>query len=405
MLTLVIRFVLFALVAVLISFASYCSIILAMAEHLSMADSLAERQRATALIPGDATNWIRLAEFQQKYGMEALTAYSRAAKASPLNANAWIGIGLEEELLGHFQLAEQNLLQAARVSREYIPRWTLANYYYRRNDSAHFWPWAKQALTIGVSDLQPIFRMAWALSGDADLISEKAIPDRPLVLAQYLVWLAGAGKLDAAQTISQRLLPQATQDEVPSLQYYCDRQLAEGHFAAAQIAWNGLVARKLLTAEAVPTASGLEDGMFSREPLNTGLDWRTPVLAGVALRSTLPGLRLNFSGRQPEACEPLWQYVSLEPNRLYRINYEYYTSGIPAAAGLSWRVFDAKTAVEFTKDPPSLAHEQPVRESLTFATPAGVSGGRLALTYRRAPGTTRIEGWLQLKQVELHPAN
>ena len=67
-----------------------------------------------------------------------------------LDANAWIGMGLEEELSGNFQAAERYLLHAAAISREYVPRWTLANYYFRRENATRFWPWAKQGSTAGV---------------------------------------------------------------------------------------------------------------------------------------------------------------------------------------------------------------------------------------------------------------
>lgn len=405
MFTLIGRGLQLAGVAGVIIFASYWNFRLAIAERLSTSDSIAQRKRATELVPGDSRNWIRLAEIQQKNGIEALTAFSRAANASPLDAKAWIGMGLEQEISGNFARAEQDLLHAARISREYVPRWTLANYYFRRDDAEHFWPWAKQALQIGAGDLQPIFRMAWSLSQDADRIAAKAIPSRPAALAQYLVWLTATGKLDPADAIASRLLPIADKDDAPALLLYCDRQLGQGHFPAAMTVWNGSIARRLLAGEPIPTSSGIENGAFSREPLNLGFDWHFLPLEGVVLRSTFPGLRVNFSGKEPVIYEIFFQYVPLEPDRRYRLEYEYRTAAILPAAGLTWRVFDPKTALEFTKDPPSLAHEQPVRESLTFNTPHDISGGRLALTYRRAPGTTRIEGWLQLNHVALRPAN
>src|SRR5205085_74993 len=174
------------------------------------------------------------------------------------------------------------------------------------------WPWAKKALEIGAGDLQPIFRMAWSLSHDAGRIAENAIPSRPAALAQYLVWLTTTGRLDPADAIARRLLPLAGKLDAPALLLYCERQVAQGHFPAAVFIWNGSLSRHLLAGETIPAGEGVENGAFSREPLNLGFDWHLQAPEGVLLRSTLPGLRVNFSGKQPEMCEPLFQYVWLE---------------------------------------------------------------------------------------------
>lgn len=404
MFTVIIRTLLPILTIFVTAAGGYWSVRLAWAEYLSTADSIAARKRATELAPGDAQNWIRLALLEQQNGLDASGAFTRAVSASPLDAEAWIGAGLERETSGDLAAAERNFLHAAEISRDYLPRWTLLNYYFRRNDPDHFWPWAKQALTLGAGDLQPIFRMAWSLSGNADQIERNAIPDRREVLSQYLNWLISAGKLDAAQTIWSRLLPLASEQELPSLQHYCNQQLDASHFSSASAAWNGLVSRHLLDAVQLPAAGGVVDGEFTREPLNFGFGWRVPVVEGVVVRALLPGLRVSFSGKQPETCEPVFQYILLEPKRTYRLEYEYFTSDIPENSGLAWRVFDAASGVEFTRDAPGLAQPRPARQSLTFTTPAGVSGGRLALSYRRSPGTTRVEGWLQLQRVALRLA-
>lgn len=322
-----------------------------------------------------------------------------------MDVNAWVGLGLEQELGRNFPAAEKSLLHAAEISREYIPRWTLSNFYFRRNDAAHFQTWARQALTIGSGDLQPVFKMAAALGLSPERISREILPDRPVVLAQYLVWLTSSDKLEAAAHIFSRLIGTAGDDEAPSLLYYCNTQLAKGHVELAKTAWNGIVSRHLTAATEAAEPGGLVNGQFTREPLNSGFDWRVPTLDGLLFRLTFPGLRINFSGKQPETCETLSQYVSLQAGRRYKIAYEYQTAGVPSNSGLSWRVFDAKTGAELTNNPPSLSREQMGWESTTFSTPADSSGGRLALVYRRSLGTTRINGWLQLKQIALQAAD
>jgi len=370
---------------------------------MSMRDSLADREAATNLAPGDAKNWVRLAHFEQQRGLNAGPAYLRAVAASPLSAEAWIGLGLEEELAGDFPAAERHLLHAAEISREYVPRWTLLNYYFRQDDAAHFWPWAKQALILGTGDLQPVFRMAWSLSGDSGQIAREALPARPFVFRQYLSWLTSEGKLDAASEIAPRLLENAQNDDLPSLLYYCDIQLARGQLKPARIVWAGILSRHLLPG--LENSPGLTNPRFEQAPLNSGFDWRFPKLDGLTGRSSATGFRINFTGKQPEACEPLSQYITLEPDRQYKLAYEYRTLGIAADSGLFWRVVDARTGRDLSQNSPNLSRDLPGWDSFTFKAPSHVAGGRLVLTYKRTPGTTRITGWLELRQVTLLAVN
>jgi hypothetical protein len=39
----------------------------------------------------------------------------------------------------------------------FLPRWTLANYYFRHDDLAKFWFWAKQSAAMVYGDAQPLF--------------------------------------------------------------------------------------------------------------------------------------------------------------------------------------------------------------------------------------------------------
>ena len=398
------RFAFLIIITLLSIVASFWSIRVALADSLSERDSLAERQAATVLVPGDSKNWQRLARLQQQQGIASLAAYTRATEVNPLDVSAWIDMGLEQEVNQDPRSAEATLLHAAAISREYVPRWTLLNFYFRRNDPANFWRWARQALGIGYGDMSPIFRMAWALTTNSAQIDREMLPDRPAVLGQYLVWLTSAGKLDDAARIFARLIGKAGKDESAALEYYCNTQLSLGHVGSAKTAWEGMAARHLVPADEAAEDTLLTNGRFTHDLLNTGFDWRKVSIDGVVIRPEFPGLRINLSGKQPEACELISQYVPLDSDRRYELSYQYETSGIAAASGLSWRVVDAKAGTDFTKNPKHLVREQMGWDSITFVTPSDVSGGRLILNYQRTLGTTRISGWLQLKQVALRAA-
>jgi hypothetical protein len=48
-------------------------------------------------------------------------------------------------------------------------------------------------------------------------------------------------------------------------------------------------------------------------------------------------LRLSFSGKQPETCEILSEFVPLAPARKYRLRIRYEANEIGGDTGLNWR--------------------------------------------------------------------
>ena len=51
----------------------------------------------------------------------------------------------------------------------------------------------------------------------------------------------------------------------------------------------------------------------------------------------LPGAhRILFSGKQPESCELLRQFVVLEPGKRYSLRWEARTQGFGSPTGIEW---------------------------------------------------------------------
>ena len=98
---------------------------------------------------------------------------------------------------------------------------------------------------------------------------------------------------------------------------------------------------------------------------------------------------------------PLSQFVPVRENTHYEVQYRYSTSGIADGSGLSWNLefTDVSKPVTITAQIPSV--EKEVSRIVTFDSPPGCHLVRLSLAYRRAPGTTRIEGRIVLRQVRL----
>lgn len=133
---------------------------------------------------------------------ESSTEELRAAlRLNPRLSSAWIQIGLEAETNGKLPEAERDLLQAASVDRQYLPAWTLSNFYFRRGDADKFWPWAERTAAITSDDYRPLLRLADALETSPQQVAARLGGGAPLLRA-YLDILINAHRPDAAQEIA-----------------------------------------------------------------------------------------------------------------------------------------------------------------------------------------------------------
>jgi hypothetical protein len=324
---------------------------------------------------------------------------------NPWDARSWIELGLNAEADGDTTTSLQCLLRAAEVNHEFLPRWTLANYYFRHNDVAMFWSWTKQAAAMVYGDALPLFRLCGKVAEDGQLIDRLEIRN-PGVRAGYLSYLLDQNRVDLIGPVVQRLLAGKREADVPLLLTACERLLAAQRVDQAVEIWN-----RLADAGSVPfrTPAGqgpqlLVNGSFAVPPASLGFDWRLPAVEGVSVsREEEPlGLRFTFSGRQPENCQALEQLVPVRGKTPYQLSFAFRTQGIPTGSGLAWRIADA-AAGAVLKEGPSLASEPETPAHLSFETPAECRLVRLSLSYRRSPGTTRMEGFLVLRNVALQP--
>jgi tetratricopeptide (TPR) repeat protein len=150
-----------------------------------------------------------------------------AVRLNPRLASAWIYLGLDAEADGDLAEAEQDLLQAARVDRQYVPAWTIANFYFRRGDTVNFWPWAAGAASLTFDDYRPLLRLADALETSPQEVVTRLAGGAPLLRA-YLDLLIGAGRLDAAQEIAGLLAGRHDPADRARLADFAARQLSAG---------------------------------------------------------------------------------------------------------------------------------------------------------------------------------
>jgi hypothetical protein len=187
---------------------------------------------------------------------------------------------------------------------------------------------------------------------------------------------------DAVGPVALKLAALGNAADVPLLESACDVLVDSGKVAEARELWKQLGHRQ---------AALLANGDFAAEPGGHGFDWRLARPPGVTDIS-LPGEhRILFSGKQPESCELLRQFVVLEIGKRYSLHWEARTRGLGSPTGVEWRAGTTHGAVEGADDWRG--------GGLDFT--AGAALVPLALTYQRPAGEVRAEGSIEIRNVTL----
>ena len=382
------------------------SLRLGWADYWAGRGGVTDLERAIAITPDQAPYYVRLAaRLALDEPERSIAALRRATALNPADAESWVALGLQLEAVNNLDEAEQCLLRAAEESHLFLPRWVLANFYFRRNNPARFWQWAKASATMVYGDPQPLFRLCGRAAEDGELISRLQIRD-PELQIRYLSYLLDQDRADLAGPAVRAVLDGQRASAVPVLLRTCDQLLDSRRVAEALEIWNRLADARWIPFGPLIPGSGttLTNGDFQSSLGLGGFDWRLPRIEGVsASRETSPpGLRIQFSGRQPESCEPLSQIVPVQENAEYELTFRYRTSGIAPGTGLGWRVSDLRgRIIRGPADNISSAGE--MQQRITFKTPHGTPAVRISFAYDRAIGTTRIEGWIALSGARLTP--
>jgi hypothetical protein len=387
--------------------------------RIGVADSLFRRdtkesvKRAARLWPSNAEFEARLADLDPD---NARIHLRRAVFLNPSRSRSWISLGLQLELHGNPAEGEQCYLKAAQSDRQFLPAWTLANFYFRRNDAARFWPWARNAAQMSYGDLRPLFRLAFEMSDSVDTVFMRMIVPRRSVEHQFLQELLDRN-LDAT-LIAKRILSNAGAEDVRPLLAWTNRLIETQRVPEARQLWNALGAKGLIpyhrtalirsrgkigsseladesvcpTGACEPIFSGiLTNADFSHDPLpEGGFDWRITPPAGVDLGRTAEGLRVEFSGRQPEKFQLLSQSLDVPPGT-YWFSYEYRTVDVRGTTNLRWRLGGVSL-------PPLAAAEN---WTLSSSEIVAESSPKLVLLEERDPGTMRPEGVVYLRSLKL----
>lgn len=296
----------------------------------------------------------------------------------------WIDSGLEAERAGNLAAAETDLLAAAKVDHLFQPAWSLAGFYFRRQDYPKFWLWARQALAVGQRDLGALFDLCWQASGDANEIWTRVMPDRKATWQEYLLYLTTAGHWPAAAYTASRIATVAERADTVALINYCDIALAHGDRRDGLTVWQALGKRGLLPFDAT---GPLTNPDFRAAPTGRCFDWRTPVNSGVRLAFPYRRADITLTNFGSEHAVLLLQPLALDPAKSYRLEFELKTGDTTGATGIHWEAGPNR----------SNGFAAPDWSRRDFVFPG--TAAELALVYQRLSGYSKVEGTVSLRHL------
>jgi tetratricopeptide (TPR) repeat protein len=405
---LVARFVAAAAMVAAFTFMGVWTVRLALADYRFRQETLSGTTAALVLEPDNAAYFVRLAAIiQESNPAGSVRALQRAIALNASDSQSWIELGLRAEAAGDLAGAESSLLRAASVDAEYYPRWSLVNYYFRHGNVEKFWFWARKATEMAYGDPAPLFTLCWNVASDGAFIEQRLDIRKADVEADYLTYLTSQNRVEPMTQAATRLLAWNREGDVPVLLAACERLIADDRPDQAIRIWNKLAElhRILYGALAPGLGTSLTDGDFAILPTSRGFDWQLPSTGGITalLDERSAGLWISFSGRQLENCDALAQFLPVVEDSNYELRFLYRTSGIASGTGLGWRITSLNESRVFAQGE-SLASDSEKESRLRFRTPTGSGMVRLALTYHRTLGTTRIEGSIVLRRLRLTQA-
>src|SRR5579872_747331 len=382
--------------AMAFAIASYWSVRLALADHLFHQRTRDAVEHAVRLAPGN-TEYLALRALQVEYdGGDSTPLLERAAALNPQDASLWIRLGLGVEVHGDMRTAEKLLLHAADINRQYEPRWTMANFYFRRGNSERFWHWARKALEVSYDgSRRPVFDLCAGMNASTNDVLARAMPPREPVVRDYLAYIMDTRPPAEAIPVARKLAALRNPADRPLL-LLCVRHLIDARETAAAFSlWQSE------TGASTTNSNGelLTNAHFATYPPAGGFDWRVAAVDGVSVYRDVEQLKLVLNGNQPETVELLSQMVRVAPVRHCRLSFESALTGTNSESGLTWTVTDANGAA--LGGVAISAGEEWHVQQMQFDVPDGTEFVRLTLGYRRPPGSARLEGTLQIRKLSL----
>ena len=378
--------------------------------RIAEAGSFDEVRRVCAKDAENAECAARLAVAAESYGVHRLEYWDRAVELNGHDAGLLIQAALAYESAGDKAKAERLLTRAAERSRTWLPRWSLANYYYRRGRPEEVAKWARLALERGYGDRVPLYGLCRSAGLSQDEILNRVVGKSDIAAMEAYLRYArqfgeeGAGPLARAaeMLLDARGGAGLTRVSANEIALASEAIVRAGDPTRAYSIWQRLKHQGGLGALAGVDGGVLGDAGFTgRAMAAPGFGWAMAAVEGVEIRAgSPPGMvKIETTGGQPERLTVLSQRVRLDGGGRWVLRFEASANGEqPADGHFVWALEKEGEDGEAAKRELKLGQDW---------TAAGegwdVEGGfwQLSLIHRRPLGAVRWSGELRIRNLSL----
>ncbi len=358
---------------------------IALADRLSREPTEESLRAAIAARPNHFQYYWQLSRIPSPESRQLL---EKAIQLNPYNAGPMVDLATLLEYQGDTNQSEQLLLRANQVDRTFFPKWSLVNFYLRRDRQEEFWQWARRAVDVGAEDLVSLFSLCHRLESDPATVAARVLSDRPQAIWAYLSFLNGRAIIPP-RDLCLRAIPSADEARTPILLQVIDGMLGKERLDDATAVWSSLVAAKLAPKDLT---------VFTATPTARGFDWRYHLNeTDLLLTHREDGLEVTVGGKQAESVLVAERVVVMNPSSRYRVAYRYRTADLSTAGGIRWRMaLNGRTV-----DGPSFRPSGETSGQFLVETGPKERLGRLQFVCVRELGTTRSKGTVMLESVRL----
>lgn len=347
---------------------------------------------------------------------EVIQLYQQATRLSPYRARYWAELG------GAYEHSDR--LEQARDAYEHAQRlfpnspeinWTLANFYLRQGEVEPALGALKKVVLGDAALRAAAFDLVWRAGVDASEIRASMLPPDPVVLLQYLSYLARRNHLDEAGAVWTQLIA-LNVPLVPRATFpYLDALLRDHKVAELKAAWRALEEQNPVVLRQRGFDTNLvTNGDFEGEILNGGLDWRVSAVEGVVVSidslvffDGTRSLKIRLDGKHNVNYRHIVQYVPVQPDTSYRFMGYMRAEGVTTDSGPRFDIFDAYEISNLFLSTESLVGTSGwAPQQLEFKT--GPETTLLAIRIARPPSSkldNQIAGTVWVDRVSLNPGD
>jgi len=405
--------------------------------RLAQADSIRRNptpervEAAISLDPLNAYGYTLRAELQQQRGPNSSSAWSTAAQKAPRDPEVWIRSALEAEAQHNPAQAEKLLLHAATLSKTWLPRWSLANFYARHENQQSSLEWALYCAQRSSGDLRPLFQLIESAGIPPSELPPRFLPKNRAVLLAYLQYRSSHPDHSSLESIASQLLELIPEhppgwpgldsdplsfvfnrrfpmlaEERKALLSVLDRLLASRLGRRAVAFLNLLIQAQTLKASPFNPSQLVTNSKFATIPELNPFDWQLFTGADVAIdidaRQSLA--TVSLSGSQPESLALLSQVLFIPKQKSYRFEARSSCKACPSPSGFQWQFTNFGSTAPILLQPfltPIAKTSDFSLQQFNLTSTAEDRLWLLTLRYSRPTGVTRQPQSLQISSVEL----